>query len=223
MKLAPLQLALDYQFKQQNLIRQALTHRSFSGGANNERLEFLGDSVLNLVIADAIYQYQPAASEGQLSRIRASLVNEAGLARVARDINLGDYLFLGDGEIKSGGCRRASILSDAMEAIFGAIYLDSGFSQAQASILFLYRQYLTNLPDKTSLKDAKTRLQEYLQSEKIDIPEYTVQKAVGKSHAQTFTVSCHIKLLNIETYGIGASRKKAEQDAAAKALTALKR
>jgi ribonuclease-3 len=218
-----LQSILDYQFRQENLLKQALTHRSFSRDTNNERLEFLGDSVLSLVISHAIYHHQPSASEGELSRIRASLVNEAALARVARDIGLGDYIFLGGGELKSGGFRRASILSDTMEAILGAIYLDSDFLQVQTSILFLYRKYLENLPEKNDLKDPKTRLQEFLQSEKIDIPEYTVVKTVGKSHDQTFTLTCRINALNIETKGIGTSRKKAEQDAAVKALKVLNR
>ena len=223
MNLNRLQSTLDYHFKQEELLKQALTHRSFSRGTNNERLEFLGDSVLSLVISNTIYQQQPSSSEGELSRLRASLVNEAALARVARDISLGDYIFLGGGELKSGGFRRASILSDTMEAIFGAIYLDSDFIQAQTSILYLYREYLKNLPNKTSSKDPKTRLQEYLQSEKIDIPEYVVMKTVGKSHDQTFTITCGIQSLAIETSGIGTSRKKAEQDAATKALTVLKK
>ncbi|MFT6371982.1 MAG: ribonuclease-3 [Gammaproteobacteria bacterium] len=217
-----LQLTLDYRFKQEELLKQALTHRSFCRGANNERLEFLGDSVLSLVISHNIYNQQPNASEGDLSRIRASLVNEAALARIARDINLGDYIFLGGGELKSGGFRRESILSDTLEAILGAIYLDSDFIQVQTSILYLYRAYLQDLPSQSSLKDPKTRLQEYLQSEKINIPEYVVMKTIGKSHDQTFTLTCRIHSLNIATSGTGSSRKKAEQDAAVKALKALK-
>jgi ribonuclease-3 len=134
---------------------------------------------------------------------------------------MSDYIFRGGGELKSGGFRRASILSDTMEAILGAIYLDSDFTQVQVSILYLYREYLQNLPNQNSLKDPKTRLQEYLQSEKIDIPEYVVVKTIGKSHNQTFTLTCRIDSLNIETSGIGSSRKKAEQDAAAKALKVL--
>lgn len=223
MSINRLQSTLDYQFKQEELLKQALTHRSFCRGANNERLEFLGDSVLSLVISHNIYEQQPNASEGDLSRIRASLVNEAALARVARDINLGDYVLLGGGELKSGGFRRESILSDTMEAILGAIYLDSNFTQVQNSILYLYRVYLQNLPSQSNLKDPKTRLQEYLQSEKIDIPEYAVMKTIGKSHDQTFTLTCRILSLNIETSGIGSSRKKAEQDAAIKALKVLKK
>jgi ribonuclease-3 len=202
-----LQLTLDYRFKQEELLKQALTHRSFCRGANNERLEFLGDSVLSLVISHNIYNQQPNASEGDLSRIRASLVNEAALARLARDINLGDYIFLGGGELKSGGFRRESILSDTLEAILGAIYLDSDFIQVQTSILYLYRAYLQDLPSQSSLKDPKTRLQEYLQSEKINIPEYVVMKTIGKSHDQTFTLTCRIHSLNIATSGTGSSRQ----------------
>jgi len=223
LSLSRLQTTLGYQFKQEGLLKQALTHRSYCRGTNNERLEFLGDSVLSLVISHRIYEQKPSASEGDLSRIRASLVNESALARVARDINLGDYIYLGGGELKSGGFRRESILSDTLEAILGAIYLDSNFTQAQASILYLYREYLQNLPNQTSLKDPKTRLQEYLQSEKVDIPEYVVVKTIGKSHNQIFTLTCRIQSLNIETSGIGSSRKKAEQDAATKALRVLKK
>ena len=218
-----LQTAIAYQFKRAKLLDQALTHRSFSRSINNERLELLGDSVLNLVISRFIYQRQPDANEGELSRIRASLVNEASLAQVARDINLGEYIHLGGGEMKSGGFRRASILSDTMEAIFGAIYLDSGFSQAQQTILFLYDEYIQTSPDTETLKDSKTRLQEYLQAQKIDLPEYNVVKTVGKSHDQTFTVTCSIDALKLQTDGKGSSRKKAEQSAAEKAFRQLKR
>lgn len=217
------QAAIGYQFKRANLLEQALTHRSFSRSINNERLEFLGDSVLNLVISRHIYQRDPDANEGELSRIRASLVNEKALAQVARDINLGEYIYLGGGELKSGGFRRTSILSDTMEAIFGAIYLDSGFSQAQKTILFLYDKYIQTLPDTETLKDPKTRLQEYLQAQKIDLPEYTVAKTVGKSHDQTFTVTCNIGALKLQTSGKGSSRKKAEQAAADRAFQQLKR
>lgn len=217
------QATIGYQFKRAKLLEQALTHRSFSRNINNERLEFLGDSVLNLVISRHIYQRDPDANEGELSRIRASLVNEKALAQVARDINLGEYIHLGGGELKSGGFRRASILSDTMEAIFGAIYLDSGFSQAQKTILFLYDKYIQTLPDTETLKDPKTRLQEYLQAQKIDLPEYTVAKTVGKSHDQTFTVTCNIDALKLQTSGKGSSRKKAEQAAADRAFQQLKR
>lgn len=217
------QATIGYQFKRVKLLEQALTHRSFSRNINNERLEFLGDSVLNLVISRHIYQREPDANEGELSRMRASLVNEEALAQVARDINLGEYINLGGGELKSGGFRRASILSDTMEAIFGAIYLDSGFTQAQKTILFLYDEYIQTLADTETLKDPKTRLQEFLQAQKIDLPEYTVAKTVGKSHNQTFIVTCRIDTLKLQTSGKGSSRKKAEQAAADRAFQKLKR
>lgn len=218
MNLEKFQAILDYQFKHLDLLEQALTHRSYSADKNNERLEFLGDSVLSLVITQHIYQRQPEADEGELSRIRSSLVNQEALARVARDIGLGDYIYLGGGELKSGGFRRSSILSDTLEAIIGAIYLDSGFGPAQDTILFLYRDYLLTLPDTDTLKDAKTRLQEYLQSRQLGLPEYKVIKTVGKSHDQVFTVNCSITSLKLEYSGEGSSRKKAEQDAARKTL-----
>ena len=216
------QETIDYQFKRSQLLDQALTHRSFSRNLNNERLEFLGDSVLNLVISRYIYQHRPEADEGELSRIRAALVNEEALARVARDIDLGDYIKLGGGELKSGGFRRTSTLSDTLEAIFGAVYLDSEFSQAQQVILYLYHKYLQELPHTDSLKDPKTKLQEHLPGKQIDLPEYQVIKTEGKSHDQTFTVSCNIDALAIKTSGKGSSRKKAEQSAATNALKQLK-
>ena len=217
------QETIAYQFKRSKLLEQALTHRSYSSNLNNERLEFLGDSILNLVISRYIYLARPDASEGELSRMRASLVNEEALAQVARDIDLGEYISLGGGELKSGGSRRASILSDTMEAIFGAIYLDSGFSQAQQTILFLYDEYLRKLPDAEALKDPKTRLQEYLQSQQIELPKYNVSKTTGKSHDQTFTVTCIIDALKLNTSGKGSSRKKAEHAAADSALHRLNR
>ena len=221
MKLDNFQTILEYQFKQSDLLEQALTHRSYSQNKNNERLEFLGDSVLNLVISQHIYQREPGADEGDLSRIRSSLVNQEALARVARDIDLGDFIYLGGGELKSGGFRRSSILSDTLEAIIGAIYLDSGFEQARDTILLLYRSYLRTLPDTDTLKDAKTRLQEYLQSKQLDLPEYTVIKTIGKSHDQVFTVSCRVASLKLQSSGTGSSRKKAEQNAAKKTLDQL--
>jgi ribonuclease-3 len=220
-KLDKFQTILDYHFKQSDLLEQALTHRSYSRNKNNERLEFLGDSVLNLVISQHIYERDPEADEGDLSRIRSSLVNEEALASVARDIGLGDFIYLGGGELKSGGFRRSSILSDTLEAIIGAIYLDSGFDKARDTILFLYRDYLRTLPDTDTLKDAKTQLQEYLQSKQLDLPEYTVIKTTGKSHDQVFTVSCRVTSLQVQSSGTGSSRKKAEQNAAKKMLNQL--
>lgn len=216
--LQQLQVVIHYHFKDEDLLQTAMTHRSFSKNNNNETLEFLGDSVLGLVISEHLYLRLEDASEGELSRIRASLVKEDALATVARDINLGDFLQLGSGELKSGGYRRASILSDAMEALFGAIYLDGGFEQCKKTILFLYEDYLVTLPSLGDLKDPKTTLQEYLQSQKHELPEYEVVKTEGKSHDQTFTVECRIEGMNIIAHGKGSSRKKAEQMAASRAL-----
>lgn len=223
MKLDKIQSILDYRFKNSDLLEQALTHCSYSQNNNNERLEFLGDSVLSLVISENIYQRESGADEGELSRLRSSLVKEEALARVARDIGLGDFIYLGGGELKSGGFRRSSILSDTLEAIIGAIYLDSGFAPAKNTILHLYQDYLLNLPDIDSLKDSKTQLQEYLQSKQLDLPDYTVIQTTGKSHDQIFTVSCNIESLKMHFNGTGSSRKKAEQNSAKKTLDQLQK
>jgi len=207
-----------YTFRQQELLEQALTHRSYARAANNERLEFFGDSILNLVITRHIYQHYPDASEGDLSRIRASLVKQETLALVAMDMGLGEYIYLGGGELKSGGYRRASILSDVLEAIIAAIYLDSDFEQTEAVILALFRVHLQNLPDAAELKDPKTRLQEDLQARKHELPVYEVVQTSGKSHNQIFTVSCNIGSPVLKTEATGSSRKKAEQQAAKKML-----
>ena len=210
-----------YLFKQAKLLDQALSHRSFSRNENNERLEFLGDSVLSLVVSQYLYQQLPYADEGELSRVRASLVKEETLANVARSIDLGAHIHLGGGELKSGGFRRASILSDTLEAIIGAVYLDSNFDEAKQTVLFLFRDYLENLPDTESLKDAKTRLQEYLQSLQSELPVYEVVQTVGKAHDQIFTVKCYVPGFSLETTGKGSSRKKAEQAAASRAFGKL--
>jgi len=210
-----------YQFKQTNLLEQALTHRSYSRQHNNERLEFLGDSILNLIISNHIYERFDAADEGALSRIRASLVKEETLAQVARQIDLGDYIHLGGGELKSGGYRRASILSDALEALIGAIYLDSDYAQTEAAVLHLYREQLQNIDASANLRDPKTRLQEYLQASKNNLPSYQVEQITGKSHDQVFTVSCELTDLDMQSKGKGSSRKKAEQQAAQKLMDKL--
>lgn len=210
-----------YQFRQTNLLEQALTHRSYSRQLNNERLEFLGDSILNLIISNHIYKRFSAANEGDLSRIRASLVKEETLAQVARQIDLGDYIHLGGGELKSGGFRRASILSDALEALIGAIYLDSDYAQTEAAVLHLYREQLQNIDAGANLRDPKTRLQEYLQANKKSLPIYQVDQITGKSHDQVFTVSCKLTDLDMQSNGKGSSRKKAEQQAAQKILDKL--
>lgn len=210
-----------YQFRQKNLLEQALTHRSYSRQLNNERLEFLGDSILNLIISNHIYERFSAADEGDLSRIRASLVKEETLALVARQINLGDFIHLGGGELKSGGFRRASILSDALEALIGAIYLDSDYAQTEAAVLHLYQEQLQNIDADANLRDPKTRLQEHLQANKNSLPSYQVEQIFGKSHDQVFTVSCKLTDLDMQSNGKGSSRKKAEQQAAQKILDKL--
>lgn len=203
-----------YRFRQSQLLEQALTHRSFSRSRNNERLEFLGDSILNLVISNAIFSQFADASEGELSRIRAGLVNEACLAQVAREIDLGEMIKLGSGELKSGGFRRDSILSDALEAVIAAIYLDSDYAHAEQTVLHLYRQRLQQIDPGAIDKDPKTRLQELLQARGLRLPIYRVVETRGKSHNQVFTVSCTVGDLELVSEGKGASRKKAEQQAA---------
>ena len=212
---------IGYQFRQQDLLEQALTHRSYSRSNNNERLEFLGDSILNLIISNHIYLRFTDADEGDLSRIRASLVKEESLAQIAMDIGLGDHVRLGGGELKSGGFRRASILSDALEALIAAIYLDSDYAQTEATVLRLYHGQLQTVDENANLRDPKTQLQEYLQARKMHLPRYQVEQTSGKSHNQVFTVSCNITDLELQSKGKGSSRKKAEQQAAQKLLDKL--
>ena len=216
-RLSRLVAKLAYQFNNENLIVEAVTHRS-AGPKNNERLEFLGDSVLNFVIASELFDRYPDVAEGDLSRLRASLVKKEGLSLIARDLELGDFLILGSGELKSGGYRRDSILADAVEGIFGAVYLDGGFESCKELILRLYKEQLANIPDISLLKDPKTRLQELLQSRKIPLPVYDVISVSGKAHQQTFIVACEIANLSIATQGKAGSRRKAEQQAAEKAI-----
>ena len=185
--LSPLARRIGYAFHDEALLQQALTHRS-AGSRNNERLEFLGDAVLSLVIADALYQLKPDFAEGELSRTRASLVRGETLARVAQEIELGEYLNLGVGELKSGGFERGSILSDCVEAIIGAVYLEGGYASARAVILKLFDSRLRDLPDVELMKDPKTRLQEALQGQALGLPEYEVLEKSGKSHEQVFRV-----------------------------------
>ena len=220
--LATLVGRLDYTFKDNHLLDEALTHRSV-GSQNNERLEFLGDGILNFVIADALFKQRPDLREGDLSRLRASLVNGETLAEIARDLNLGDCIKLGTGELKSGGFRRASILADAVESILGAVYCDSGFDACQALILRLFENKLKHLPDLDSLKDPKTRLQELLQSRRLSIPVYDVLSVKGKAHAQIFMVQCSIEEINCITKAEGGSRRKAEQLAAETAYQQVKK
>lgn len=211
---------LRYQFTDQQLIEQALTHRSASG-KNNERLEYLGDAILGFVIADALFKYFPHASEGQLSRLRSSLVKRDTLADIAREYSLGDYLTLGSGELRSGGHTRSSILADGVEAIFAAIYLDGGYERAREVILTLFSKRLQGLNLDDHQKDPKTRLQELLQARKLDLPSYEVTEISGDPHEQVFSVVCTVVELDQQMKGTGASRRKAEQDAAARMLNTL--
>ncbi len=213
-----LYVSLGYHFQQATLLDEALTHRSASA-QNNERLEFLGDALLNLVIAEYLFEHYPKASEGELSRLRASLVKGETLADVARRLSLGNWLRLGSGELKSGGFRRESILSDTMEAIFGAVYLDAGLNGCRDLILRLYRDLLTQLASARELKDAKTRLQEYLQARQQPLPVYNVLEIRGEPHAQNFTVEC-LAVIG-RTVAEGSSRRKAEQEAARRLLEQL--
>lgn len=216
-----IQARLNYEFKNIALLEQALTHRSASA-TNNERFEFLGDSLLSTVIAYALFKQFPQQSEGQLSRLRASLVKGEMLSVIAQEIGLGDFLILGQGELKSGGFRRASILADALEAIFAAIYLDSDFLQCQTVILQLYKDRLSNSHLNDNLKDAKTQLQEWIQSKKMTLPQYRLTKVEGDTHEQTFYITCNIPGLNLVTEGIGGTRRKAEQEAAKKMFNQIK-
>jgi len=217
MNIASVQTRIAYTFNQPALLQQALTHRSFSGN-NNERLEFLGDGVLNFIIAHQLYNRFNKLAEGDLSRLRAQLVKEASLSEIAFSLNLGDVLKLGEGELKSAGWRRPSILADALEAIIGAVYLDGGFASAEALVLKLYEDKLNTIDPKVIDKDPKSQLQEYLQSKKLDLPDYNVVLIEGEAHAQNFKVECIIKKLNITAQGEGSSRRIAEQQAAQLAM-----
>lgn len=212
---------LDYTFKNPAYLKQALTHCSASV-ANNERFEFLGDSILSVVIAHALFEKFPHYSEGQLSRLRAHLVKGEALAALALEIELGDYLILGQGELKSGGFRRASILADALEAIFAAIFFDSGFDDCQRVIARLYKTRLDDPTLNDSLKDPKTLLQEYLQSKKQALPHYKLTHVTGEEHEQIFHITCTLSDLNVSTQGHAETRRKAEQIAAKALLHKLK-
>jgi ribonuclease-3 len=212
-----LQISLNFEFANPKLLDTALSHRS-SGLNNNERSEFLGDSILGFVIADLLFHKFPEADEGQLSRLRASLVKKETLADIARQLSVGSYLKLGAGELRSGGHARDSILADALEAIIAAIYLDSDYQRARLFILELYEIRLQQLTLTKGRKDPKTRLQEWLQSEKMELPVYEVIKSSGPQHKQQFVVSCTITSMKVTTTGKGQSKRKAEQDAAEKML-----
>ncbi|MCE8026612.1 MULTISPECIES: ribonuclease III [Halomonadaceae] len=211
---------IGHDFSDITLLELAMTHRSF-GGQNNERLEFLGDSIVNFVIAEALYERFPQAREGQLSRLRARLVRGQTLAELAREMSFGECLRLGSGEMKSGGHRRDSILADAVEAVLGAIYLDAGMDVARTRVLAWYAERLESIDLQDTQKDPKTRLQEFLQSRQSPLPRYDVVSVEGEAHDQTFTVECHVELLATHTLGTGSSRRHAEQQAAELALLQL--
>lgn len=217
-----IQSLLGHVFHDPTWLELALTHRSVSGSRNNERLEFLGDAILNFVIADYLFQRFPREKEGRLSRLRSSLVKQETLALVARDLALGDFLLLGPGELKSGGFRRDSILADTVEALLGAIYRDTGnVSVCAERIHAWFGDRLTMAGEEQVLKDAKSRLQEYLQGRRLDLPVYNVTTVDGDAHNQQFTVSCSVPGLVTSTSGSGPSRRIAEQNAAAAALILL--
>ena len=212
---------IGHNFKQPDLLRRALTHRSHSA-AHNERLEFLGDSILNCVIAKHLYDTYPDVPEGHLSRLRSNLVNQATLATLAQKLNLGELLLLGEGERKSAGFRRPSILADVMEAVFGAVFLDAGFEAAERAVLKLYIPFMAQTDLHIQDKDAKTLLQEYLQSRQLALAKYTVTGTQGEAHAQLFQVACEIAQLKLITHGEGPSRRSAEQAAAQAAYLKIK-
>ena len=222
MTLDQLQARLGHVFADARLLQEALTHRSF-GQPNNERFEFLGDSILNCVIAIALFERFGELREGELSRVRASLVRQDALHRIALDLDLGDCLRLGEGELKSGGSRRPSILADAVEALFAAVFLDAGFAAAKAVVDRLYVPLLAEVDPLKPSKDPKTALQEWLQARRIPVPTYTMVEIVGEAHAQEFEVACEIPKLAVRTLGRGPSRRIAEQQSAELALAAVRK
>jgi ribonuclease-3 len=216
-----LQHTFGYTCRDLSLFESALTHRS-AGGSHNERLEFLGDAVLNCVTAEVLYRQFPTAPEGELSRYRATLVSGESLAMVASELQLGDWMRLGAGELKSGGFRRKSILADTLEALFGAIYLDGGFDAAFKVIEGVFATRLPQLPSAAQLKDPKTRLQETLQARAMALPEYVVEAISGEPHAQQFRVRCEVRTLQLQAQGEGSSRRAAEQESAQRAMEQLR-
>lgn len=215
-----LEQALSYTFRDQALLELALTHRSFTS-PHNERLEFLGDAILNAVIAHSLFDRFPMLPEGDLSRLRANLVRQDSLHQQALALSLGDFLRLGEGEQKSGGQQRPSILADALEALFGALWLDAGFDAAGKIIVRLYDKELSQMTPGQGIKDAKTRLQEHLQGIRLALPQYVLAGTEGEAHVQQFRVACVIDSLKIRTEGRGGSRRAAEQVAAERALATL--
>jgi len=216
-KLSQLERVIKYTFKNKKYLIQALSHRSYCA-ENNERMEFLGDSILGFIIAEYLYHHFPETNEGQMSRLRSTLVRKESLAELAKTIHLGDYLFLGAGELQTGGHTRISTLEDAMEALIGAVYLDSNLDIVRQFLLILMSKSLTALNLEKSQKDPKSRLQEYLQKHQLALPEYKIITTLGKQHEQQFEVICLISDLDILAKGKGTGRRKAEQEAALSAL-----
>jgi ribonuclease III len=216
-----LQKRLQHEFRQPGLLRQALTHRSHSAD-HNERLEFLGDSVLNLAVSGMLYQALGSLQEGELSRVRANLVKQDTLHKIAQDLHLGSLIQLGEGELRSGGNKRPSILADGLEAVIGAVYLDAGFEKAAALVHRLFDKVEINPEMSAAAKDPKTELQELLQGKKLKLPAYNVMSITGAAHRQTFEVQCMIEQMQREARGFGSSRRAAEQEAAAAMLKLLK-
>jgi ribonuclease-3 len=215
-----LQNKLGYDFRDERLVTTALTHRSFDKN-HNERLEYLGDSILGFIIAEALYHHFPDQPEGVLTRFRASLVKRETLAKVARSLELGEYLQLGTGEKRSGGWRRDSILSNTLEAIIGAIYLDSDMLTCKSFVLTLFQDHINNMSPEQQSKDPKTELQEYLQARKLDLPDYKIVAEEGEAHNRQFTVECRIEAINSKMTAQGKSKRAAEQTAAQKILEVL--
>ncbi|WP_028356919.1 ribonuclease III [Brackiella oedipodis] len=220
MKLDQFETKLGYQFSKQSLLQRALTHRSY-GHKHNERLEFLGDSILNFTVAMLLFKQLTTVDEGDLSRIRSSLVNQGTLANLANQLQMSEVLRLGEGELKSGGFKRPSILADALEAVFAAIYLDSDMEHVQKVISDLYQPLLANLDVKTAGKDSKTLLQEIVQSQHMALPQYAIIETRGEAHHQEFIVQCRLPQFDIVTEASGLSRRQAEQDAASAAISKI--
>ncbi|MCG8413569.1 MAG: ribonuclease III [Pseudomonadales bacterium] len=214
-----LQTTLSYRFNDLNLAKQALTHRS-AGRSNNERLEFLGDALLDFIVGESLFANYPQASEGDLTRMRAAIVNKSALAGIAGKLSLGDFLYLGAGEVGSGGKQRESILADTLEALVAAVYLDGGIEACQQLVATLTHE-LVHQPEQRQRKDSKTRLQELLQAKGEALPVYRVVETSGKAHAQEFLVECRVPLLDAGQQGRGGSKRMAEQQAAQKVLDLL--
>lgn len=218
MQASAIERKIGHRFQSRSLLNQALTHRSY-GVPHNERLEFLGDSVLNCVIANLLYERFPEIPEGDLSRVRANLVNQQSLFELATALDLGQHVMLGQGEMRSGGSKRPSILSDALEAVLGAVFLDAGFEVVSNVIVSMFQPVTSKLDPAAVAKDPKTRLQEFLQGKRMSLPSYTVVDVSGQAHDQHFRVECTLEEMAIRTLGEGSSRRAAEQDAAEQAYT----